>query len=337
MWVTGKCNLTCTYCYEKKKNAFPMTMDIAKQTIKFVLDFFKQSNDDILLIQFHGGEPLLEYDLIQYIVDRFEEAFRDTSNQVFLGTTTNGTLLNDERIEYLIDRLKYDFSLSIDGDKEINDLNRKFANGEGTYDTILPRYLQVLNKKKDVRLRMTYTHSTVGHLYNSIKHLVELGFVNIVSAPDLADKNWESEDMEVLYEQMCMIYNYVKEKKQDNDTISVSLVEDARFNKGECYGGIKSINIDQFGNLYPCSYAVGEEEYIIGNVNTGIDKTQLKEILAHNKIINEQCKGCTNYKCCDSSRCKIINKIIGGDYDTPLPIVCGIQNTINRFLEEQDK
>lgn len=71
IWVTSACNLSCRYCYEgiNKLNDF-MAEDVADRTVDFIIEHMKTIRDNVLIVVFHGGEPLLSFNIIKRIINR---------------------------------------------------------------------------------------------------------------------------------------------------------------------------------------------------------------------------------------------------------------------------
>ena len=158
IWVTTGCNLKCKYCYEgTEKKSENMTKEVADKTIKFIKATYDKKSLEPLVVEFHGGEPLLNYPIIQYLILEIEKIFPEA----LFGITTNGLLLTTERIKYLSEKMNYGFSLSIDGDRDINDQNRIDYHGNGTYKAIMKIVPELLRYRHDIRARMTYTPETV--------------------------------------------------------------------------------------------------------------------------------------------------------------------------------
>ena len=136
--VTQQCNLRCAYCaysgnyYNREHSNKRMSFEMAKTAIDFYLDH----TDDVdnLAIAFYGGEPLLEFPLIQKCVEYAE--MRTPDKEITYYITTNGTLLTEKVIPFLA---KHNFSItiSLDGKKEEHDINRKFKDGRGSFDLIV--------------------------------------------------------------------------------------------------------------------------------------------------------------------------------------------------------
>lgn len=256
--------------------------------IEFIFSYFKNINDDELVIPIHGGEAFLAFETIKYIVNRMKSEFKKRCINVSFTTTINATILTDEMLEFIVKEIP-NISVSIDGDKNTHDKMRPFKNGNGTHKVVLENACKLLKSLPNIRIRSTFDSSTVNNLFNDIKFLVDKGFKYIVPAQDFYDKN---------------LYKF----------------------KGKCDGGRSSINIYPNGKLYPCTLVVGNEEFCIGNIYNGVDTKKIDEILSYSNISNPECEGCDLYHFCSGPRCKIINKLITNNYHNSSPIECAIEN-----------
>ncbi|HEX9059018.1 MAG TPA: radical SAM protein, partial [Clostridia bacterium] len=310
-WVTTKCNMRCRYCYEgQEKREEMMSIAIADKAIEYTMKRYKEFEmNDQLTIGFHGGEPLLQFELIKYIIERFKDYFKYANEKLNFSLTTNGILLSEEISEYICNNIQY-LSISLDGTKKTHDTSRVFMNGEGTYDAVVAKFINILKKRPDIRVRTAFTTKTVANLYEDVKHLIDLGFRIIVPLPDLFSNDWETEHMEILYSEMKKIRELLEEVDRRID-IKVGIIDHSFEGrpKGPCSGGVTGIHIDPKGNIYPCIYTVGHEEFILGHVVTGIIKERVEKIYELSKVENEDCIGCGRYKYCNGTRCKIVNKI----------------------------
>ena len=142
--VTQQCNLRCSYCaysglyYNRQHNSQRMSFETAKKAIDFFIQRTAESH--YLRLGFYGGEPLLEFDLIKkcvaYIKDKVE------GRDVTFVTTTNGTLLTDEKIKFLAEN-NFHLMISLDGSKAEHDACRVFPNGQGSFDIIMKNLRRV--------------------------------------------------------------------------------------------------------------------------------------------------------------------------------------------------
>lgn len=335
IWVTTGCNLRCKYCYEgTEKKLENMNTEVADKTVKFIQTMYNENEHNPLVVEFHGGEPLLNYSIIQYLILKIEKIFP----RALFGITTNGLCLTREKIQYLSDKMNYGFSLSIDGDRETNDQNRVDCYGNGTYEKIREIIPELLMYRGDIRARMTYTPETVESLADNIIHLINCGFTNIVSAPDYFSSNWSMEKMDILLKQMMKVKNYYKKRILQENPIRISLLEDRFKTKGICQGGKTNFHVLPNGDIYPCSYGVGETELLIGNVLKGfILESKIQKLGQINISPVHKCQGCKAYAACISSRCKIFNKVLQGDYFEPVPVICAIEHVKQKFWVNSSK
>ena len=320
IWVTENCNLCCTYCYEGEKRCFDMNDEIIEKTISFVHENMEQNKSN--MINFHGGEPLLAIDSILKIINSCNSFGRFSYS-----LTTNGTVMNDRILDELKKNKVY-VSLSIDGKREVHDLNRKKSDGSGTYDYAV-KSLEALQKREiDVRVRMTVTPDTVPKLYNSVMSIAKLNAATIVAMIDLYDKRWTDAILDMLQEQLIMIYTVLKDSDKTEFTFYSDIKK--RVKRGLCDGGVTNFNISANGNIYPWVCMVNDAEHIIGSVFNGIDNSSLHKYKFYYDKRNQTCDDCKNEYTCLSMRCKYINKSLTGEYLTASPIICRLEHIMQR-------
>jgi len=327
IFFTNQCNMDCSYCYENNKKTQSISHDTIDNTINFIVkQYFDDSKKDVSVVT-HGGEPLVAFEKIRYFIERLNSKIKNVKYII----TTNATLFNDEIIDFLVENYS-EISISIDGTKKVHDANRIFANGQGTYDIVVQNAKKLLYNHSDVKARMTINPRTVSYVFESVKHLLELGFTTIVPVPDAFCNDWTQEDMTILYEQGKSIIDYIKEYP---NITNVGLINDSLAKKANapCNGGSTTFSVDTDGTIYPCIVAVGTARFKIGNVVTDIDMNKVKEISEWDNIKIQSCIGCSRYDYCNTTRCRIINNIMCGELHTPSPSVCNIENVKVRLSE----
>ncbi|MEM2173962.1 MAG: radical SAM protein, partial [Candidatus Pacearchaeota archaeon] len=146
---TNFCNLNCKYCYTNGNNKKFMERETIENMIKkFAL--LKENYGVNTHFLWHGGEPLLAgldfYKEVISLQKRYYPNMKGVSNSI----QTNLVCLNEQFLNFLISN-KIDIGFSLDGPKEINDANRIFKNGEGTFDKIMENV--ALMKRKNLKLR----------------------------------------------------------------------------------------------------------------------------------------------------------------------------------------
>lgn len=325
IWVSGNCNLRCRYCYEGPyKPSLNMSLEKAEDVINFIKSDLKEVNNRTLDINFHGGEPFLNIEVIKYLIKEIKDLIKESNTLLTFSITTNATILNKEVLKIITKDIKM-VTLSIDGTKKTHDYMRPFADGKGSYDTVIKNSLKILDAKPDVRVRMTFDSDTVYSLAEDVIHLIDLGFKTIVPAPNFFDKRWDACHLSVLEKQIKTIKSYINDKKD----VLVSLCTPKDYCRiSKCNGGVKSRVIYVDGTIYPCIVAGGEKEFQIGNIYFGINKDKLSKLMKYSGKVNPCCDGCSISSSCSGNRCKIINKIITDDFFNPPAIECESENLL---------
>jgi len=323
VWTTTKCNLRCTYCYEgQEKATLDMTLETTQQVVRFISQTAKEKNCNRVWIVFHGGEPCLNFEVIQNFIG-LGKAQLDHLD-IRYGLTTNATVLDEKKCEFLCEHLS-DITISIDGSEVAHNLNRCFPDGTGSFDIAMKKALFVLSIYPQVRIRMTVTPNNVSFLSSGIKHLVQCGFKTIVPAADYFSAEWDEDGMEQLKGQLLETKEYLASMKDEEVFVAMTDKQEL-VSLGKCMGGKDSFHISPTGDIYPCVYVVGNEFFKCGSVFNGIDNSVVQMIDEMNSFITSECEGCTCYDACPSSRCKIVNMALTGSPTTPSPVICGIQN-----------
>ena len=137
--VTNRCNFACSYCQAQDQSNSQggyMTKEIAKKATDIALS----SAGTNLTFEFQGGEPLLNYEIVKYIIEYAEAKSND--RVINYTIVTNGTLLDSEKI-FFFRQHNVDISVSFDGCREVHDANRTYVDsGEGTFSDVV----QVIDK-----------------------------------------------------------------------------------------------------------------------------------------------------------------------------------------------
>ncbi len=333
--LTEKCNLQCTYCYEKdfseRKKMDSYTMEMAAE---FILEQVKKSKPNYIGITLLGGEPLLNLDGVKYFLNRFKKE-QSTDLTISFRMTTNGTIVNDDILEVLpsIDFL----SVSLDGDKAVHDTNRIFPDFTGSFDTVIKNIGKILIIKPNAAARMTITKKNVSHLFENISFLIDCGFHNIFPNIDFTDRDWEDSDIEIYLDQMKRVSKLIKLKKDQSSSIEIpifSYLKRKRRND-KCDGGKGSFAISASGDIYPCSVIMNIKEWKMGNVLEGLELSILERLEEISKTDLSSCDGCSRYEYCNGPRCRLINYKYTGDYDKPLDAFCIYENLGYQLGREQ--
>lgn len=133
--LTEGCNLKCSYCFENEMIKHKkMTEKVAQAAIDLLFDY--SQNETKLSITHFGGEPLLNFPMVQFVTEYAEDKARLTGKSVDFNMTSNGILLNESMAEYL-DEHKINVLLSIDGCESTHDRHRLDKKGRGTFSRVM--------------------------------------------------------------------------------------------------------------------------------------------------------------------------------------------------------
>lgn len=304
--IAHDCNLACKYCFaeegEYRGDRSMMSYEIGKKAIDFLIKSSGSRRN--LEIDFFGGEPLMNFDVVKQIVE-YAKSIEKTYNKNFRFTiTTNGVLLDDEKIDY-INKTMHNVVLSIDGRKEVHDNMRPASNNKGSYDLILPKFKELVNKRnnKDYYVRGTYTHFNKD-FSEDVLHLANLGFDEIsvepVVAPENMDYALKKEDILELKDEYDKLVNKMLKFKDSGKEFNffhfmIDLSGGPCVTKrlSGCGSGTEYLAVTPWGDLYPCHQFVGIDEYKMGNVNEGVTNKEVRDDFKNCHVYTKnKCKEC---------------------------------------------
>lgn len=294
--VTDACNLACKYCYQINKGHRRMSIETAKKFVDMLLDaddsntYINPTISPWLIIEFIGGEPLMEIDLIDEIMTYFQEQTftrrHPWATRYVVSLCTNGVLYFEPNVQRFFNKHKNHISLNvtIDGNKELHDSCRVFPDGRPSYDLAVAAAKDWMdNKKGYMGSKITIAPSNITYVYEALVHMVELGYEEI-NANCVYEEGWELSHAQELYRQMKRFADYMLKNRLDG--IFCSLFEPGYFHPKEegddqnwCGGTGAMLSCDPDGYLYPCirymESSLGEDQkpIRIGSVYTGLMTT----------------------------------------------------------------
>jgi radical SAM peptide maturase (CXXX-repeat target family)/CXXX repeat peptide maturase len=284
-----------------------MDFDTARQFVDYILSnkFEKQK---AVIIEFIGGEPFIEVDLIDKISDYFKiAAYKNNSDWYWnyrINICTNGVNYSSKKVQDFLEKNKGKLSISItiDGIKEKHDLQRVFPNGAGSYDTIrqnIPLWVSQFGGFTKV----TFASDDLIYLKDSIVSLWDQE-IN-VAANVVFEDVWKENDDLIFEKQLMELADYILDNAK-YDKFYCTLFEenigryytDEDLYKTYCGAG-KMLAIGPDGKIYPCirykDYSLNNhEEWIVGTVSEGIDMEKVRPfVTAMNKFQSDaECISC---------------------------------------------
>ena len=338
--VVHDCNLKCEYCFASQGDfgghkAY-MTEEVGRKAIDFILD--RSGNRKNLEVDFFGGEPLMDFELVKNLVDYGHKKAAEKGKNFRFTITTNGVLLDDETIDYINEHM-HNVVLSLDGRKEVNDSLRRTLNDKGSYDVIVPKYQKLIEGRGDKAyyVRGTFTKKNLD-FSEDVKHFKDLGF-NLSSIEPVVDADENEyaiteEDLDQImeeYEKMAIQYaeDHVKGDPFTFFHFTIDL------NQGPCVikrvqgcgAGCEYIAITPEGDLYPCHQFVGNEDFKMGNLLE--EDLELPEEITQpfrdaHVFSKDKCKDCwAKFYCSGGCHANAYN--FNGDLQVPYEVGCEMQ------------
>lgn len=290
--VTEDCNLRCKYCYiTHKSTGKVLNFETAKKFIDYVLTTDEIIRQDAVILEFIGGEPLLEVEMIDQICDYFKLKTYEAGISWYwnyrISMSTNGVNYSDEKVQNFIKKNdgKVSVGITIDGTKEKHDLQRVFPDGSGSYD-IIHKSIPLWLSQSSGDTKVTFASEDLGMLKESIIHLWNEGITR-VAANVVFENVWKDGEDLILESQLKELADYIIENDLYDkyqctffdDTIGMPY-EKEMLVQTSCGAG-KMLEITPSGKIYPCmryyDYSLNNKEgYSIGDIDHGLDKEKLR-------------------------------------------------------------
>ncbi|MCL2194964.1 MAG: thioether cross-link-forming SCIFF peptide maturase [Oscillospiraceae bacterium] len=291
------CNLACEYCFVRAWDKQLMSYDVGKAAIDFLLaNSGPRRNLDI---DFFGGEPLLNWDVLKRLVAYARGKEAESGKHFRFTLTTNGVLIDDDVIDFCQREIS-NVVLSLDGRKETHDRLRKTHDGRGCYDDVVPKFRRLVGAREGCGyyIRGTFTHHNTDFLQD-IAHMVALGFralslEPVVCSPAAPHALTPDDLRRVLDEYEALALDMV-----DGDYSFYHYTLNLRH--GPCYYkrtagcgvGTEYLAVTPDGEFYPCHQFVGNRAFIMGNVREGITSPALRDDFAGCSLhAKAECRDC---------------------------------------------
>lgn len=304
--VAHSCNMDCEYCFAGKGeyhgDAGLMSYETGKKAIDYLIE--NSPGRKNLEVDFFGGEPLLNWQVIKKLVDYGRSLEKSTGKNFRFTLTTNGLLIDDDVIDFC-NREMSNVVLSLDGSRDTNDRMRKTKQGKGTYDLIVDKFIDFAKRRgqKDYYMRGTFTGKNL-HFAEDIIHMANLGFKELSMEPVVAPehvsyalKDGDKDTLLVEYEKLAL--EMIKRRKSGNSFNFYHFNVD--FEGGPCIAkrvsgcgvGTEYIAVTPEGDIYPCHQFVGDKDFLMGNLIDGIKNPNVRKLFAEcNVYSHEECENC---------------------------------------------
>lgn len=336
--IAHACNLRCAYCFAGQgaygHDHSLMSLETGKKAIDFLIA--RSGKRRHLEVDFFGGEPTLNFDIIKGIVAYGRGREAEASKRFRFTLTTNGTLLDDEMNRFINEHMD-NVVLSIDGRPAVNDRMRIYADGTGCYNGILPK-LKVLADSRNHEgyyVRGTYTRYNMDFA-EDVLHLADEGFSQISVEPAVSSPAepyaLRAEDVPGLCKEYERLAAGLLARERAGKPVRFFHFE-IDLDGGPCVAkritgcgaGTEYLAVTPDGDLYPCHQFVGDEAFKLGSLDNGIVKTDISAQFARcNVFAKAECLECfARYYC--GGGCAANAYHANGDITVPDATGCALQ------------
>ena len=223
MHIAHTCNLNCSYCFASQGkyhgDRAMMSFEVGKQAFDFLIA--NSGTRRNLEVDFFGGEPLMNFDVVKELVAYARSIEKDHGKNFRFTLTTNGVLIDDDVIDFANKEMS-NVVLSLDGRKEVHDRFRVDYNGKGSWEKIVPKFQKLVNARdgKNYYMRGTFTHHNPDFL-EDIKEMLSLGFKELSMEPVVCAADDPSaltdEDLPVVMKQYEELAELMLKKHKEGD------------------------------------------------------------------------------------------------------------------------
>ncbi|WP_051213038.1 His-Xaa-Ser system radical SAM maturase HxsB [Butyrivibrio fibrisolvens] len=263
--LTNTCNLNCVYCQAQSENSKSKGL-MTKEIAKLGVDIALQSPTPDIIIEFQGGEPLLNFDTIKTIIEYADN--NSSGKSITYNLVSNLSLLTEPIADYLVEH-NVQISVSLDGNDYVHNTNRPFRLGGGSFEAACKGIKLLQRRNITLGAIQTTTRYSLSHYKKIIDTYIELGFKSIFLRPltqlGFANDHWE----QIGYS----AEEFLKFYKNAMDYILKLNSKDMVFSEGHASIFLKKI-IGGYSQNYmelrsPCGASVGQAAiYYDGNIYT---------------------------------------------------------------------
>lgn len=325
--LTRACNMRCRYCYSPQKAPDSMSLRCARQAIDLALDQVPRHGK--LRVGFFGGEPALEFRAIRELTASLWHSALAREIDLELALTTNGTLLDGDRLAFLR-RNRFELAVSIDGTQKAHDRNRVLADGRGSYATIAQSFPDILEHFPGVRAAMVVDPTNVTDLAAGLSDLYDHGFRVFETTPNY-HAHWAEEDATALEAAYREVGRFYVDRLSSGEAVEIAFIDtkvaaalQGGFRRDQkCGFGWREIAVAPSGHIYPCERVIHNDDgkMALGDVHKGFSKDARRYYKQHCGNVNKACKKCAVAPRC-ANWCACVNYARTGRIDRCDGFVC---------------
>ncbi|MGC8928263.1 MAG: His-Xaa-Ser system radical SAM maturase HxsB [Myxococcota bacterium] len=344
---TLRCNQQCLYCHASRRDEHKSGYDMTEETAKKVVDTIFDSTSPQITIEFQGGEPLVNFDIVKFIIEYALEKNKEINKELYFSIVTNLSRIDEKKIKYLLDRGVL-FCTSLDGPQEIHDKNRPFSKNSSYRETI--KWMTKINKEYKRRgydtnlyhvdALMTTTRESLSHAREIVDEYVRHGIKVIHIRPlnplGFASRTWSKigytteEFLRFYFEVLDYVIELnlkgIEIQERTAALFIIKMITDRDPNfldlRSPCGAGIGQMAYNYDGKIFTCDEArmmheMGEDLFLLGSAGKEfyvdlVGSPITRSILVASLLDSyPYCQGCAFKPYCGI--CPIINYMEQGD------------------------
>jgi len=314
LFVTDACNMKCKYCFHPTGSNF-LSTDLA---VSYLKDLMAEMSDKCI-INFFGGEPLLNQEAIRAVVD----FVKSIGKKYCFSISTNGLVFERDFFLFMKEN-NFHIQISMDGAKKTQDENR------GDYDAIRENVGKMKELGLELSARMTCDTGCMDDLSSNMKHLHEIGFNSIMHQP-VMDNSWNEESIDSYAKQFQEISSFFEEHRDCRSVFlnNSKLSRVVSLNDPTCKAGKTLIAIDVSGDVYPCHRFASNKNYKLGTTKS-FHRGIFSKITRKNM---EKCFSCDAKQTCHM--CMAANYEVNGSITETIDNYCNLIRKENQLMKKQ--
>lgn len=309
--VSNTCNLDCPGCYIANKGREKMSIRVAGNFLNSLEATVAKHKLTTIGMRLAGGEPTTNKEVVYFVVNEVEKRFAAKGIKTRLSVITNGTLLTDEFLRFLV-RNKIGLSVSLDGTQEWNDKIRFFKNGRGAFNAIYRGVQLCKEYELSPYILSTITEENLGGVEDLGEFFVNLNlsFRFGLHRDNRGDYNGYRKYIETLIRSLGNFYAYYAEEIRSGRTTMKHNLSDIHFDRKPhmraCNVGYSGVTVSHTGEVFLCQAAMDQAP--IGHIR---DKQSLLEMAWSQKTLPELAHAtASDYSGCNN--CQWLRLCAGG-------------------------
>ena len=335
--VAHDCNMRCGYCFASSGDFTLPRVLMDEKTGMAAMDFlFAHSGQrKYLEVDFFGGEPMLNFPVVQRVV-RYARALEEKHGKTVRFTLTSNCYDTPAGAVEFCNREMHNLVLSVDGRQSVHDALRRAAGGGPTHARALRNALAFIRDRKDREYyaRGTFTRRNLDFVADA-EFLWDAGFDYISIEPVVLPAEHplciRERDLPAVFSSYdALLRTILRRRRQGKPHHFYHFMMD--LSGGPCLlkrltgcgAGREYMAVTPEGTLYPCHQFVGRQGFVLGNVFGGALDERVRDAFRQNHVLNKpECRRCfAKYYC--SGGCAANAQAYSGRLQTPDPVGCAL-------------